>query len=210
MGNQTYFVTDRDLRWPLVQVPVQDRLRATESQLQEGHLGELQQRFGGLVVKEKSGSNTPQFLLQVNHLDQRDEILDTTEKHYRSPLELQQEKPFTLQLESLIRDENGQRQGVFIGRQNGRYVSLVLTSFQRFDEVLFKDIVYEHYMNRFINGQRHKNLHNTLDSYFLSSGQQRLGNDIVSVTIKEEVAASLAEINNYRRTNNWPWTEMQL
>lgn len=90
------------------------------------------------------------------------------------------------------------------------YGSLAVTPFQRFEESSFKDILYEHYINHVISSQRHKNLHNLLDSFFLSSGQQRFGNDIVSVMIKEEVAASLSEINHYRRTNSWPWTEMQL
>lgn len=146
----------------------------------------------------------------MNHFNDREEIVDVVEKHYRSPLELQQEKQFQLQLESLIKDLNSPRGNIFTGRLNGMHTSFVVTPFQRFEDSSFKSILYDHHINLSISSHRHKNLHNLLDAFFLSSGQQRLGKDLVAVMVKEEVAASLAEINHYRRTNNWPWTEMQL
>ena len=91
MGNQTYFVTDRDLRWQLVQEAHQDRTQLVDNRLQLQQLEEdRSKRFGGLIVKEKSGTNTPQFLLQMNYSHEREEILDVVEKYYRSPIELQQ------------------------------------------------------------------------------------------------------------------------
>jgi hypothetical protein len=87
MGNQTYFVTDRELKWPLAHEAQLGRRQSVESKFQPGQIQQDRaERFGGLIVKEKPGTNTPQFLLQINHSHGREEILDVVEKHYRSPM----------------------------------------------------------------------------------------------------------------------------
>jgi hypothetical protein len=88
-------------------------------------------------------------------------------------------------LETLIRDENSLKGGVFVGKQNGVYRAFYITPFERFEDDTFKGILYNHYMSRLVSSQRHRNIHNLIYSFFLSSGQHRIERDIVSVMIKE-------------------------
>jgi hypothetical protein len=86
MGNRTYFVTDRELRLPLVQPQSTPQERRLVDRLiqHQSFIPEFN-RFGNLIVKETPNSNTPQFLLEVNHSRYRQELIDIVEKHYRSP-----------------------------------------------------------------------------------------------------------------------------
>jgi hypothetical protein len=69
MGNQTYFVTDRELRLPLVQSQSsgQDRRLVDHLIQQQPFIPDQFDRFGNLIVKESPNNNTPQFILQMNH-----------------------------------------------------------------------------------------------------------------------------------------------
>lgn len=147
--------------------------------------------------------------MQHNFSGSREEIIDISEKCFSSPEELIRERPWSVELESIIKDQNNLYSSIYLGTENAIRRSFIINPFSKFEENGFRSILYNHYISRLVSSHRHRNIHNLVDCFFLSSGENRVEGDKVSVMIKEEVSASLSEINAYRKANHWAWTEMQ-